>query len=381
MPIGYSVSVEGEPLRDLGMDDERSNERSAISMKITYLIRNDDVKDRFVAEGLSEGVACDTVGTYEAEGGRLFLLSFTVDGFTIAGARKLAELRQELQDDTNTRLLVDDASLKFAKALYPRFAEYERKLRCAITLATCAKHDNFDDDLVKRLEKLPLGKLGKQLFYESNGTTVWLDLFGDEALSSVRENYAPLCKMRNKVMHQRLITEGNYDCARKMLRTSIHELDAYIEKVRSDASYPKRQAARAASAAKLLRDNYESMIQPVAALASFAKELSESFGKLQTPVSALENLRLPKMISELQQVISDGPLPSLANLTSSFPSIDTTAFSQAALANIDTEATDALSIIAALSSPGQMDSSSTDGSDNDLGDVSDDDGKTGSDEK
>lgn len=61
-------------------------------MKITYLIRNDEVKDRFVAEGLSEGVAHSTVGTHEAEGGRLFFLSFTVDGSTIAGARKLAKL-------------------------------------------------------------------------------------------------------------------------------------------------------------------------------------------------------------------------------------------------------------------------------------------------
>lgn len=379
-------------------------------MKITYLIRNDEVKDRFVGKKLPEGVACGAVGTYEAEGGRLFLLSFTVDGFTIAGARKLAKLGHELQDDTNTRLLVDDASLEFAIELYPRFAEYERKLRCAITLATCAKYDNFDDPLVKSLEELTLEKLGEQLFCDksfqgkirnltkrpftkddvtdllsrSNETTVWSVLFGGEALSSVRENFRQLCEMRNRVMHQRLITEGNYDRACEMLCTSIGELDAYIEKVRSDVmSYPERYAARAASAAKLIRDNYKSMIQPFAALApfaNFAKELSESFDKLQTPAKALKNLG---QTTTLQQMISDGTLPSLASLASSFPSIDTTAFSQAALANIDTEATAASSTIglSALSSPGQMDSSSTDGSDNDLGDVSDDDGKTGSDEK
>lgn len=328
-------------------------------MKITYLIRNDEVKDRFADKKLPDGVARGTVGTYEAEGGRLFLLSFTVDGSTIAGAQKLAKLRDELQDDTSTRLLVDDASLKFARALFPRFAKYERKLRYAITLATCAKHDNFDDPLVKSLEKLPLGKLGKQLFYgksfqdkignrtkdlftkdkvteplsQSDETTVWSALFGDEALSSVRENYESLCKMRNKVMHQRLITERDYNCACEMLRTSIGELDAYIEKVRSDVSYPKRHADRAANAAKLIRDNS----------------------------------------TALQQAISDEATRFLGELASS----STTAL----LTDIDTEATAALSTIAALSSLGQMDSSSTDGSDNDLGDVSDDDGKTGSDEK
>lgn len=99
MPIGPSISIEGEPLRDLGMDDERSNERSAISMKITYLIRNDEVKDRFVGKKLPKDVACGVVDTYEAEGGRPFSPSFTVDGFTIAGARKLAKLRDKLQRD------------------------------------------------------------------------------------------------------------------------------------------------------------------------------------------------------------------------------------------------------------------------------------------
>lgn len=67
--------------------------------------------------------------------------------------------------------------------------------------------------------------------------------------------------MRNKVMHHKLITEEAYDRARRMLRASIGELDAYVEKIRSDVSYPKQHAARAASAAKLIRENYESMFQ------------------------------------------------------------------------------------------------------------------------
>lgn len=353
--------------------------------------------------------------------------------------------RDKLQDDTSTCLLVDDASLEFAIELFPYVAEYERKLHRAIKLAAYAKPDNFDD-LVKSLKKSTLGKLEKQLFCESNGTTVWLKLFGgedllsvrdnpdspftvvlfgDEDLPSVRENFRQLRKIRNKVVHPHLITERDYDCAREMLRTSIEELNAYIdEKVHSDVSYPKRHAAGAASAAKLIRDNYESIFEPFATIAAaqdlldrelwepFSKasesirsigKLSESIGsigigsigKLQTPSSVLENLRLPKMISEWR-LPSLATLPSWASLArsfpspllgeslaSSFPSIDTTASSQAALADIDTESTAASSTIgsSALSSLGQMDSSSTDGSDNDLGDVSDDDGKTGSDEK
>lgn len=376
-------------------------------MKITYLIRNDKVKHQLVHKKLPEGVARGTVGTYEAEGGKLFLLSFTVDGSTIAGAQQLAKLRDELQDDANTRLLVDDASLRFARALYPRFAEYERKLRCAITLATCAKYDNFDDPLVKSLEELTLEKLGEQLFCDKsfqgkirnltkhpftkdeltkllsrlNETTVWSALFGDETLSSVRKNYASLCDKRNKVMHQRLITKEDYDCARKMLRTSIHELDAYIEKVRSDVmSYPEKYAARAASAAKLLRDNdnyeYASIFEQLAVIASrwavvqdlldpqnpqdlqdlvnATRELRESVFKASEIIGSIGKLQTPAVVSAIE---------NLKQWTTAWQTTVSTIGSSA------------------LPSPGKMDSSSTNGSGNDLGGVSDDDGKTGSDEK
>lgn len=256
-------------------------------MKLTYLIRNDEVKDRFLAEELPPGITRGAIGAYEAEGGKLYVLSFSVEGSTVAGARALSKLRGSLRDDANTRLLVDDASLKFASTLYPRFAEYERKLRAAIILATCAEQDNFDDKLVRSLEEQTLEGLGRQLFFDpslqdkvKNRTkelftkdelvdfiiklredTVWMQLFGEEPLSSVRENYFALCDMRNRVMHHKFITEKVYDRARKMLRAAINELDAYIDKVRSDVSYPKRHAVRAASAARLIWENYESMLQ------------------------------------------------------------------------------------------------------------------------
>lgn len=287
-------------------------------MQLTYLIRNAEVKDRFLGEELPDGVTRGAVGTYEAAGGELYILSFSVEGSTIAGARMLSKLRRALQDDANTRVLVDDASLKFSTTLYPRFAEYERKLRLAITLATCAEHDNFDDKRVKSLEELTLEALGRQLFYDPSlqdkiksrtnnlftkdemidfvtrlkEDTVWSQLFDEESLSSVRENYFTLCDMRNKVMHHKLITEKDYDCTRKMLRASIGELDAYIERARSDVNYPKRHAARAAGAAKLIWENYESILQNlggnlgrIAAAANVARDFASQLTRTHSPRS------------------------------------------------------------------------------------------------
>lgn len=371
-------------------------------MKLTYLIRNDEVKDRFLAEELPSGITRGAIGIYEAEGGKLYILSFSVEGSTVAGARALSKLRGSLRDDANTRLLVDDASLKFASTLYPRFAEYERKLRAAIILATCAKQDNFDDKLVKSLEELTLEGLGRQLFFDTSfqdkvkcrtrelftkdeiagfiakirEDTVWTQLFSEESLPSVRENYFVLCDVRNKVMHHKFITEKVYDRTRKMLRTAINEIDAYIDKVRSDVTYPKRHAVRAASAAKRIRENYESMFQNLGgslaqfaatanvaqklssqidtgALASFAAQtagiqevinrnremwesvaqsMTDKLGAIQAPglTSAINTVNQQ---SQMQKLISDGTLSSLSSTALS--NIDTSTLSRTALPNIE----------------------------------------------
>lgn len=275
-------------------------------MQLVYLIKSAEVKNRFLGERLPDGVVLGAVGTYEADGGNLYIISFRVDGFTISGARTLARLRHKLCHDANARLLTDDPSQKFAIALYPRFAEYERKLRRAIVLAMCAERDNYDNGLANGLERLSLEGLGRQLFYDTafqnkiksktkesftkeeivsfasklEESTVWAQLFGEGALSNVSKNYFELCGMRNKVMHQRLITEKDYDRTRKMLKESTSALDIYAEKVRSDVSYPKRHAGCAADAAKILRENYTSMF----------RNLDDGLGQLSTAVNAAQDL-------------------------------------------------------------------------------------------
>lgn len=382
-------------------------------MQLMYLIKNAEVRDRFLKEKLPDIVARGDVGTYDAGDGKLYVLSFSVEGSTIAGARTLSKLRRKMRDDANTRLLVDDASLKFATALYPRFAEYERKLRRAITLATCAEQNNFDDRLVQGLEKLTLEGLGRQLFYDTafqdkvksrtkesftkeeaisfisklDENTVWTQLFGEESLSKIRNNYFELCDMRNKVMHHRLISEKQYDRTRKVLRESTDELDMYAELVLSDMRYLKRHAERAVSAAKLIRENYKSMLQnlggslerltaitnvtqgllsqiDISGLSSLATQMagvreaiganqtlkdsmlsiSDTIGTIKTPglTSALESIGQQ---AQLQKLINE---EALADFTRSAVSANWPALQTAALSNVDTSAISAFSDIEAF---------------------------------
>lgn len=111
-------------------------------MQLTYLIKSSDSKERFLDVVLPDDVMRGAVGTYEVDGGELYVLSFSIEGSTILGARELSKLRNRLRDEANVRLPVDGVSLKFANTLYPHFAEYERKQRCTITLATCAEHED-----------------------------------------------------------------------------------------------------------------------------------------------------------------------------------------------------------------------------------------------
>ena len=354
-------------------------------MKLSYLIKGAEVRDRFLAEKLPVGVERSAVGTYETDGGELYILSFVMEKSTIAGAKTLSKLRRTLQDDVNTRVLADDASLKFASTLYPLFAEYERKMRLVITLAMCAEHDNFDNGLVKSLEGLTLEALGRQLFFDQSfqdkvksrtkdsfkkddlidfvtelkEDTVWMQLFGKEPLSSVRDNYSNLCTMRNKVMHHKQITEMDYSCARRMLKTSIKELDVYSDKVRSDVSYLKRQAMHAADAAKIFRENCRSMLQDLdcgferfaaalnsvhsissqidttsfAPLTSAARSLVDGLGAIQAPGTALA-LETISQQNQLQKLIPSGMLSSLE--ACGLPNVDTSALGHIVSANVGT---------------------------------------------
>lgn len=302
-------------------------------LKIAFLIQSNEVKDGFLHADLPEGVLRGRVGIYHANGGELYFLSFSAEKSTISNAKKLARLRDMLADE-HAKLLVDDVSLKFTTALYPLFAEYERKLRCAITLATCAEHDNFDDKLVGGLEHHSLDSLGKTLFYSNSfqdrvvdrvknksrnpftkeeisnliarleEDTIWSSLFNDDEMGLVRKNYTTLQEMRNDVMHHRVVSSGWYDRARSMLRSTIDVLDSYIEHVRSDVSYPKRQAMRAVGAAKILHANLDSMTKGLSATLSQMIDTASIARSLTSQIDASALIEFASQIANAQETMA-----------------------------------------------------------------------------
>lgn len=259
-----------------------------MTMQLSYLVQGEKTKENMIGKDLPEGTALDSVEKYDAKGGRLYFVTFSAESDTLSSARALSRLRDSLPAKKHVRILRDDASFRFAKALYPKLADYERALRRVLTLSMCAEHDNFEDKLVKNLEEATLSELGLRLFYSDafkeevsrlvnqkgpisksdvleriegiEERTVWTDLFGGRELKSVRKNFGAINEIRNKVMHHRTILAKEYDGAKELLAESTNELEAYANHIHEDPSYPKRHSANALSAARLLGGNYASEV-------------------------------------------------------------------------------------------------------------------------
>ena len=134
-------------------------------MRVEFLVRGKKAKAAFEDVALPEGVTRKP-GTYKAKGGELYFFTFGAEGNTLDAAERLARVRDSLPSDQNVKLLEDGASAKFGENLYPLFSDFERGLREAFVIATCAVKGNFDASFVKDVESNELSKLEKKLFLD-----------------------------------------------------------------------------------------------------------------------------------------------------------------------------------------------------------------------
>ncbi len=258
-------------------------------MKIAFLVRGEDVKNQFSGHELPDGVK-RTVGIYKAEGGDLFFVSYSIDGNTIGNARVLASLRDKLPLNKDVRVLRDEASGKFCELLYPHFCRFEKGLREAITVATCAEQGNFDEKRVVELEeKLTLETLYMALFVDSkfvkearnltkssftrdqliemlgslDESLLWNVLFSIDDMPTFRDRHIEIKDLRNDVMHYHKMDEATYEDAKALLKAVNNEIDDYLDKVRSDVSYPRGKAGNARMAAQMINESYASMLEDI----------------------------------------------------------------------------------------------------------------------
>ena len=327
-------------------------------MKIAFLIRGEKTKNAFADTSLPDGVE-RKIGTYEADGGDLYFIDFSVSGETLLNARKLASLREDLPSDEDVRMLRDEVSAKFCDLLYPHFCRFEKGLREAITIAMCAEQGNFDDKHVIELEEqFSLEALYNALFVDSqfvkdarnltkgsftreklqeelgrlNETLLWDVLFGTEDMPTLRKNRAEIKDRRNDVMHYHKITEDVFDSTRDLMKEVNDEIGQYLDRVRDDISYPKAKAGDAKMAAKMISESYANMLEGMRASLDVSSlvDLSEisRIAAASVDTSAMDSLtRLAANASNsgisyaTQRIMNQQAIGLSANVTKALTSI------------------------------------------------------------
>lgn len=287
-------------------------------MKIVFLVRGNETKTAFASVSLPDGIG-RKIGTYGTDDGDLHFVDFSVDGDTLTNARKLATLRDELPLGEDIRMLRDEASAKFCELLYPHFCRFEKGLREAITIATCAEQGNFDDKHVLELEeRLSLEALYNLLFVDrkfvknvqsltkGNFTREeleaglgdldekipWDVLFGPDDMPTIRKNRIEIKDRRNDVMHYHKITEEVFDKTRSLVKTANNEIDLYLNRVRGDISYPRAKAGDARVAAQMINQSYADMLEGIQSSLDYSgiAALNDSFSSISRAVAESADL-------------------------------------------------------------------------------------------
>lgn len=281
-------------------------------MKVVYLVRGESTRDEYANVALPDGVE-RTVGTYKAEGGDLYFVGFTMQDDTLENARVLATLRDRLAGSSDVRVLRDEASAMFCEHLYPHFCRFEKGLREAITVATCAVQGNFSDPKVVNLEKnMTLEALNGLLFIDGEfirraksiiqgkwftriqiknlldnqpETIIWNKLFSENDMPTYRENHNEIKDRRNDVMHYHKMTEGVFEHTRDILAIVNGEIDDYLERVRNDVLFPKAKAEDAKIAAQIIGDIYDDLQESARAFSNIGNLIGLS-DSLKTAASA-----------------------------------------------------------------------------------------------
>lgn len=369
-------------------------------MKLIYLVQGEKTRESFAGRALPEGIVRDIKPYGKLGEDGISVITFECETDGIGAAKKLAAFRDELPKKSHTHLIEDEPSLKLCEKLYPLLAHYERELRKAITLAMCTEEKNFSDRIVNGLSDSTLSGLGVQLFYDSKfdydtrtlitekktkiskaellkeikqieEKTVWDDIFSNEPLESVKGHYDRLCTIRNDVTHHQTISPSEYEEARRLLSSSIAELEKYTLHQLQDDEYAEEQTGKALTAAKRLGSNYAAMLSEASNLTLPTSAYSESFAKLAeaAQVSALaeavrqsfarsealaaaskaitDSISLPENIINafhtpaMEQLARDlqshqsGIAESVARLNASMPNIASPYYSQSILESFD----------------------------------------------
>lgn len=259
-------------------------------MKLVFLVNGEDAMD-LLADIPFPGSSKHSIGHYGKRD--VFVVTVSLDRKTVQSAKILADYRDQLlaleknkkPKKRSVKCLHDEASEFFCARLYPKFLEFERGLRMAVTIALCADRDSFDSEVAASLEHLTLEKLGERLFTDRSFVeeaqsavntnyirkdvflrrvekmqekAMWNGLFGND-MPSVKRLFDEIRDRRNDVMHFHTMGSTRYQTTVSMLGKANREIRDFISISLANVNYPSKKARDARQALQNLAETYTDM--------------------------------------------------------------------------------------------------------------------------
>ena len=194
---------------------------------------------------------------HDIDNSTCWIVTYSLSKENEDSAKALSQINKYVVDHFKPTVLTNESSAYYNRKLYPHINEFERKLRKLLYLKSAIYHGEKKIDNIRDLESKDLGVIFELLFTDAEFVksvrtkvnektwqftkkeivavlqsitedTVWNNLLGTEAVTSLSENFLTVKNYRNDVMHAHNIDTETYREAKKLFSEINGQLDSEI---------------------------------------------------------------------------------------------------------------------------------------------------------
>ena len=293
---------------------------------------------------------------HDIDNSTCWIVTYSLSKENEDSAKALSQINKYVVDHFKPTVLTNESSAYYNRKLYPHINEFERKLRKLLYLKSAIYHGEKKIDNIRDLESKDLGVIFELLFTDAEFVksvrtkvnektwqftkkeivavlqsitedTVWNNLLGTEAVTSLSENFLTVKNYRNDVMHAHNIDTETYREAKKLFSEINGQLDSEIGLIIKKAEESPEETADSAfnealntalvaqNATSLLKQARDSIIEFSSVrpdgMDEFLRQLQEYYAtsydytRLQTAMKPMLDLYSGSDYAQLQNTLRE----------------------------------------------------------------------------
>lgn len=293
---------------------------------------------------------------HDIDNSTCWIVTYSLSKENEDSAKALSQINKYVVDHFMPTVLTNESSAYYNRKLYPHINEFERKLRKLLYLKSAIYHGEKKIDNIRDLESKDLGVIFELLFTDAEFVksvrtkvnektwqftkkeivavlqsitedTVWNNLLGTEAVTSLSENFLTVKNYRNDVMHAHNIDTETYREAKKLFSEINGQLDSEIGLIIKKAEESPEETADSAfnealntalvaqNATSLLKQARDSIIEFSSVrpdgMHEFLRQLQEYYAtsydytRLQTAMKPMLDLYSGSEYAQLQNTLRE----------------------------------------------------------------------------